>query len=287
MTDNVMLDPSDIFITKEVWDQNTNQDYFLENLINTFKEVKSNGNLKILWSSELECILWEDSKYSPWNEISSSKNKLIPILYRFFSTSSKFIEIDSNLCSKIPNFINDKEIMIIYSKLSEKLLVNQIKFYLYSHKQTDINFISSNKTAYDAPLLRSSICILKLNLNDRIFNSSDFTFIDFIEKYADFIGIRIINKFQFTSAFINKIKRLNNNDILELCERLILRLSYNASQARGCAKIQEEFITANKINEFRIRISPRPTSKRVHFVIENNTIVFKMYYGVGEHDDGL
>jgi hypothetical protein len=50
----------------------------------------------------------------------------------------------------------------------------------------------------------------------------------------------------------------------------------------------DEFIIKNKINEWRIRVTQRPSSTRIHYVVKKDkTVQFLCYYGEGEHDDGL
>jgi hypothetical protein len=108
-----------------------------------------------------------------------------------------------------------------------------------------------------------------------------------IDAYLRHKSLVAMHQFTMTNSFLRKIASLNSDDLLELIDRLALRISYNGQQARECRVLQDEFITSGGVNEFRMRITNRPTSKRVHYIIKNDILEFKNYYGVGEHDDGL
>ena len=61
---------------------------------------------------------------------------------------------------------------------------------------------------------------------------------------------------------------------------------FTSAEAKN-SDLHDEFITKNKINEWRIRVTQRPTSTRIHYKIEDGVIRFLCYYGEGEHDDKL
>lgn len=288
-----MLDPSLVFITTDRWEIEQFRDDYLERMIKTFQEIDNShdNKLKLVWSYKLEEILWSTSKYKPWNELNGG-NSLVPILYKYFRRNIDFLnhkDIESTSTPKLE--IDDVDISTEYYKLTNELIVNYNNFAFFSDT-SEIEFTSNCGINYIPSNCNNCFGICKLNLTNNLFSVEDLetkkkNFSNVINLYITTNNFNLKNDFSFSNSFIRKVASLSSEDLNELIEKLSLRLKYNSGEARACNIIQDEFITANSINEHRIRITHRPTSKRVHYIFNDGKIEFKSYYGIGEHDEGL
>lgn len=94
--------------------------------------------------------------------------------------------------------------------------------------------------------------------------------------------------FEFKKAFVKKLLYVRE-DKLRILELIAKRLSKTTAEAGRDPVLQDENIEGKSNNDKvrRFRITPRPSSKRIHYKFERSMIVFTMFYDAGEHDDGL
>ncbi|MDO6598464.1 hypothetical protein Q4512_16210 [Oceanihabitans sp. 2_MG-2023] len=286
----LMLLPALAFISENDWSQESFKDNYLEIMINAFKEIDNNENLSLIWSNKLEEILWTEPRYKPWGDL-NVRNSLVPIFYKFFVKNVDFISHENVQSTSSPNLEHtNTEILDEYYSISNHLILEEIEFALFNPNYS-IQFETECNQTYSPICCCSNFDILKLQLKPFLFNGSieeskaKLTYV--ISLYLKKNGLIKNNTYCLSSAFMRKVQTLSDLNIIELIDRLSLRISYNGQQARECIILQDEFITTNGINEFRMRITNRPTSKRVHYVINDNVLEFLNYYGVGEHDKRL
>lgn len=291
--DKIMINPSLIFISTDRWEIEDFRDEYLEKMIKIFQEIdKTNDNrLKLIWSYTLEEILWSTPTYKPWSELNGG-NTLVPVLYKYFRKNVDFHNHNEISSTSIPDIeINDINIKSEYYKLTNNLIVKKTKF-AYLTDIESIKFTSDCGIDYLPFMCKNCFEIFKLNLFQNIFSEEDIEkrkqkLIRAIELYSLENERDLKNKILISNSFIKRLYHLNPEDLNDLINILSLRISYTAAEARACKTIQDEFITSKSINEYRIRVTNRPTSKRVHYVFTDDMIEFKHYYGIGEHDDGL
>lgn len=283
--DNVLICPSKIFITEDLWNDESFRENYLIEMMETFEIIDKSKQIKLIWSIDLENKLWENNKYRPWSEYTTTRNQIIPIIYNFFNKNIIYSEINEQICIKTPDFeLNDNDILKIYSQICNEKILSKEDFTLIISKNENY-FISSTEDEYLAEIFKTNFDILKKYL-DKIINSEDVRDVfQTIELYLKSKNLKRLNKYSFSSNFIKKMKKLGNEDLDRLFERLALRLSYTSAEARSCILLRDKYIDED--NGFRMRITNRPTSKRVHYKIEEDSIKFTEYYGIGEHDDGL
>jgi uncharacterized protein YnzC (UPF0291/DUF896 family) len=106
---------------------------------------------------------------------------------------------------------------------------------------------------------------------------------DFI-KLRDYDNADLQFDFEFTKTFKKSIlnERTHREAILE---RMTKKLILTSAEARQDAQLRDEYI--NTVNEYRFRVTQRPTSTRIHYTFEDDVITFLRFYGEGEHDTGL
>jgi len=250
-------------------------------------------NSSFFWSDELETLLWSQPSFPPWRANSDCKNALVPIIYRNFSLNQETIFP----CSFFSEYTITPTLNKIatfeeaFTKLCGTLLGCEKNFsLLLEHNQNDQTYLYKN-----------SLLKLEKNIDGKSdiyqwLNQSEFLTKIWPKNISDNCMFKDIIKhclnkkntlydFEFEDAFIRSIVDIENRYKKKMIENIALRLQLTTSEARANGSLQEEDIGDNVI---RIRITPRPTSSRIHFkFINSRKIKFLMFYGPGEHDDGL
>ncbi len=285
----IMITPSLAFISDSIWSKQGFKDQYFEKMINSLREIDADENLRLIWTYKLEEILWTEPRYKPWSEL-KEKNTLVPIFYKFFSTNCEYIE-HSNIEANSNPIISheDQDVQCEYHRIFNYLIDNKIDFALYELIVTTI-ITSNSGIAYKPIHCSCSYDIRSINIENHL--NSDISkrgeiLTHIISLYIEANNLKKVNHYSFTPKFLNKFCSLTGIEMKQIIERLALRISYSSLESRKCRLLQDEYIDAHGVDEFRMRISNWPTSKRVHYIINENEIVFQQYYGEGEHDDGL
>jgi hypothetical protein len=95
-------------------------------------------------------------------------------------------------------------------------------------------------------------------------------------------------EFDFSKTFVKKLSSTQESR-LRILELIAKRLSKTTAESGRDPVLQDENVEGRSDNakERRFRVTPRPSSKRIHYNFEGSKIVFIMFYDSGEHDDGL
>ena len=246
----------------------------------------------------MQINLVEQPNKHPWYQ-SDLRNSLIPIIHQKFYSRQKYLQSHSDMCEIHPafNFIFDEDIHNNFLKLIRTLIDNEINFYL----------CVGNENKLSVPNNYTFQCNCNSQLSPVLINECDDWLhqIDVLEKYypkniSDFESnlskaIGILNKinfsdkpilydYKFTDQFKREVIRVNNHKaeiLLAITKKLIL----TANESRHDRDLQDEYITQKK--EYRIRVTGRPYSKRINYILDENKIQFIHYYDEGEHDKGL
>ena len=92
------------------------------------------------------------------------------------------------------------------------------------------------------------------------------------------------NEYQFSNSFLRDLIKTQ-----KYYERIVnsvaKRLTLTAMEASRDPHLQDEYLTQS--NEHRFRVTPRPSSTRIHYDYVMGSLRFLRFYGEGEHDDGL
>lgn len=94
------------------------------------------------------------------------------------------------------------------------------------------------------------------------------------------------DNFDFSTPFLKKLSN-TTEDKLRIMEMIAKRLSKTTAEAGRDPVLQDESIGGKTSLVRRFRVTPRPSSKRIHYKFEDRKIIFTMFYDAGEHDDGL
>ncbi|NJN78184.1 MAG: hypothetical protein HC803_07515 [Saprospiraceae bacterium] len=106
----------------------------------------------------------------------------------------------------------------------------------------------------------------------------------------DFIKLRDYDDadFEFDFEFTRNFKRSILNERTHckaILERMTKKLVLTVAESRQDAQLRDEYI--DKVEEYRFRVTGRPSSTRIHYTFEDDVITFLRFYGDGEHDEGL
>jgi hypothetical protein len=281
--------PSLVFISEDEWKVSGFQDSYLKTMIDAFNQIQK-SNLNVIWSEKLEELLWISPHYKPWSSL-SQRNSLVPVFYKMFRKNIELINHSNEKSSSIPNIEHkDKVILDEFYSILNQLIVDGIDYSLFK-SDNQHQFLSKCRKEYIPKSCNSCFDILKLNLKLNLFEGTIIEQINNLKQIIDIYlsdsNIEKLNTYNFSNTFIKRIKTINDKDLITLIQRISLRIGYTSQESRACTTLRDEFITTNGINEHRIRISNRPTSIRVHYIIKENTLEFLNYYGNGEHDDRL
>lgn len=119
--------------------------------------------------------------------------------------------------------------------------------------------------------------------SDKDASSNLYSIINFFNK-RDFDNTSFLYSFTFRPSFIKSL--MNYKEYGErIINQIVRRMHMTLSEAQANISIHDEYIQQNK--ERRFRITGRPTSTRIHYLLSNKTIEFVRFYGPGEHDKGL
>jgi hypothetical protein len=106
-----------------------------------------------------------------------------------------------------------------------------------------------------------------------------------IVRIRDFNSSPFLYEFEFDPRFINELVAIKSYKI-EIIHQIVKRLISTKRQAAQDASLQDEYLKGKC--EYRFRVTPRPSSARIHYTYDQSgTIIFLCYYGAGHHDDGL
>jgi hypothetical protein len=298
---NAILDPTFIFISEEDWFDQKKQDTFLTQLLTTLEYIGTYQIGKIWWSDELEDILlamMSEPNQHPWFS-GDSKNPSIAILYYNFNHLIEIVAIDEIETTITPTLqaIDGLDLVDSYfKKLAHGLILQEQEFYfcvgIPNQLSVDKKYLFSCQCHNNyAPDLISKATDL-LQYTDVVSLFFPHNFEDFDEKFKNGLELlrlqkyeehSLIHPYEFTKQFQKSViyrRTLREDIFLAILKRLI----YNAAEAQN-SDLQDEYVIKSK--QHRIRVTGRPTSTRIHYSIEDNKIIFKRYYGEGEHDDGL
>jgi hypothetical protein len=101
----------------------------------------------------------------------------------------------------------------------------------------------------------------------------------------DFPASDLLYDYSFADRFLEDLAK-ETKYRAQVFNRIAKRLTMTAASARADGQLQDEFLSGR--NEYRFRVTPRPSSTRIHYNVgAHNHLTFLRFYGEGAHDDGL
>jgi hypothetical protein len=295
---DAIFEPALLFISDSDWADEEKRDFFLDSLICHLENIHKYDICQILWSHELLISLLQEPTNHPWHQ-SDLKNSLIPVIHKYFFSRHKIIQSHDEACEISPDIQNnffDQSIFHIFLKLIHTLLdTNQLFYFCIIKNQTHNQSYEFNcKCGNSLSPIIIRHCGEWLSIVDvveRFFPVNLFDFdsnlrcaMDLIRKVS-YQNRPILHDYKFSNHFKRDV--INASRFKDKILKIItLKLILSGTEAQRNRSLNQEFIDQRK--EYRIRVTNRPHSTRIHFLVEeSNRIVFLRYYDVGQHDCGL
>lgn len=303
---NTLFEPSLLFISEADWYDEEKQDAFLEHLINHLDLIDEYDMCKIWWTDELQNILVGNPNMHPWFQSDLRNPLVVAIHQKFYQRVENVFEFDT-ICTISPSLTityTNQDAHTHFLKLAHTLIDFKEPSYLCVGTQnrlnTDENYTFNCKqlACHDNELV--PILINKahnwLQYIDVVGQFFPTTIEEFNDKFED--GLALIKKtmfggkpYLFSFEFTNKFKKsiINRTTFQEsIFIAIVKKLTSTGLESKN-SDLEDEFIVNNKkkIAEWRMRVTQRPSSTRIHYTVADNKITFLCYYGEGEHDDRL
>ncbi len=256
---------------------------------------------KIYWTDELEEFLWNSPQLPPWRLDRDWKLRIVPIIYNKLKNYLENINYNDKItiCSVEPEMTysyGKREIFESFLKLLHYILEKREEIFLSIGLENQLidnkycfscdchtyklrpELINSPDDWWEHIDLENNYCPANCNEMNKFRIALD------IERKRSYPGKEFRYNYEFDSNFIKDIidTRRHRDKILK---SLVIRLISTRQEAALNPHLQDEYIDSKR--EYRFRVTPRPASTRIHYIIDRQTLHFKRYYDEGEHDAGL
>lgn len=293
-----------LFATQEDWNRQDKQDAFLEHLLNHLLIIQEYQHSRVFWSDGLETLLWAEPQQHPWFG-SDLRNPIILTIFQYFSSNVESLGdlevenadspqahfqalLDFLLDAKESFFFctseSNAEDTIAFSRSDEEepyhptIIRKPLEWF---HQLNAVDYYPSSLELFETELLKGLKVVKYQKYLDLIHSKEDALREDLLDLERNLF----VYGYAFERGFIKKLLGVtltrHKEAILEkMTDKLMLLPTDAGFNALGDEKLKGQDL-------YRFRITPRPTSTRMHYALDQNTIVFTAYYGEGEHDDGL
>jgi hypothetical protein len=298
---NAVFEPSLLFISDADWYDEEKQDAFLAHLLDHLDMIDTFDAAKIWWTDELQEVLVGSPNMHPWFQ-SDQRNPLIVTIHRAFYNRLEYTLAYDEICEINPNLnvtYTNQDAQEQFLKLVHNLIDGKENFHFCVGVQNAL--IPPNSYTFSCNCHEKNLIPNLLNnANDwlsyidvsRFFPKTIEVFDTQFEKGMDLVKKKLFPEkrylfdFEFTKNFKKSIigRTRFQEDIFIAVVRKLTSTSLEAANS----DLHDEQIGKKNLNKWRIRVTQRPSSTRIQYVVtEEGRIRFLQYYGEGEHDDGL
>jgi len=294
-----VLEPSVLSIEEDEWFHEESRDNYLEHFNTILTCISNDRNISLAWCEKIDELIWSFPQRPPWKRDRIWANTIIPIIYERVQKNAVYIDDPENIlpCSIIPPINCDREEMYavfldVLGSLNDNCRKILIAFGLKNIPPEDHAFKIEENDLQPTPILMTG----EVDFLNQIDVVSEYwpDGSDDSERLKKGISIILkrgygldnpVHDFQFSQRFLRKLSS-TGVDRLRILNTIARRLTMNTSDAGRDGSLQDEGLEG-RAGIRRFRITPRPSSKRIHYEFTNSGVEFLMFYDVGEHDDGL
>ncbi|WP_318466619.1 hypothetical protein [Photobacterium leiognathi] len=292
-----LLEPSLLSISEEDWYCECSRDEYLEHFNSIMNCINDSSNIKLAWNDLYDDLFWTSPQKRPWKMDRYWSNTIIPIIYEKLQKNAIHQDLGEELCEVEPKINCEREdLYSIFCKLIPQLnSEGKDSLICFGSKNIPIKphefFVSGEKIEPTPRMFYSENCFLSLiDIESELWptgndDNESFKKAINIKIARDLCNQKILYDFCFSQKFLKKISKVNI-DRDKIITAIARRLIMNTSDAGRDGCLQDENIEGQESIR-RLRVTPRPSSKRIHYKNSPNKIEFLMFYDVGEHDDGL
>lgn len=291
---NIVLDPSILFATDDIWKNEEKRDNFIKTLLDLLDYI-DNSEMKIFWNDNMELYLW-CNKFLPWIQDKDFYKQSIVTISKKLHNNILILEDNYTPAKCNPNFIfefNNIEILNEFLSIIHAIIHKEINIFLCVSNCNDKIFkftCKCNNYELFPRIIKHSKDFVSLEE----YIQQQWVYIN-CNKFVNMINyihsnyILSENKFVYTisvsKSFIKDLKNEIRSPVqCQIIKQIIKKLTMNYRDSQEDATLQDEMVDKN---EWRFRVSSRPTSRRIHYTFKNNHIELTHYYQEGEHDFGL
>lgn len=292
-----LLEPSLLFVTEATWKNEELRDEYLQHFSSIISSIDNNDEIDIAWTALMDELMWESPQQLPWIQDKTWSRCLIPIIYKKLSTNVDYINPSSTICTVTPSFIVERyDFYSEFCKLIPELYSsNYIPYICLGQSNIPSKawvFEIDNAAVSPSPkYIISGDCFFKEIVIENDMWPANVEGTDLFKQAVlfkikrDFENKTVLYNFDFSSAFIKVISKVNN-DRDKILTSVARRLILNSFEAGKDPCLQDEALEGKK-KERRLRVTPRPSSKRIHYEKDNSNLLFTAFFDAGEHDKGL
>ncbi len=297
---SAVLDPSIFHITETDWLNTDKRNAFLNHLFESLTAIDQYRIAEILWSKELEICLWSTPQTPPWRKDKDWSNALLPPIYLLLQRNKKDIDLGGGQspCSVQPH-------MEFVHQYAGNCFLTLMHSFIKSQEQIFLCLGLPNIRPTNRRYLFScTCCSLPLSPNLVCSPTDWFNYIDIASEYwpssetesdkllsalnmvrlKEFDAKPFLYEFQFSPDFISGLSG-THSDKSRILRQIVKRLILTRQDAARDPTLKDEYLEEQKVSRFRV--TPRPTSIRIHYQYETGHIYFLSFYDVGQHDESL
>jgi len=294
-----LLEPSLLSVSESTWRDEELRDEYLQHFFDIISSIDDKDGMNIAWTDLMDELMWESPQRLPWKKDKIWSQSLIPFIYKKLSSNADYISPSSGICTITPKLVVDRnDFYDEFCKLIPELYsFDFVPFICLGQSNIPSKAwafnMGSSLVSPSPHFIMSKDCFLK-NINierDMWPTSSDdaelFKSAVLLKIKRDLEDKTVLYDFSFSKGFIkiiSKVREDRDKILISVARRLIL----NSYEAGRDPCLQDEALEGKgKNKERRLRVTPRPSSKRIHYEKDNRELLFIVFYDAGEHDKGL
>lgn len=292
-----VLEPSLFSMSEGDWEDVRIRDEKLSLFLDIVSSIDQIDSWRIAWSDVVEGCIWRDPSSRPWRRCRSWSNTIMPVIAKKFLVNVDRFETGRNgeVASNPEMHFHDEDmgrsffnLMVAISGMDDELFVCYgLDNYHPKKFSFHLDGLPFPKRIGDVYSRRDILNGLSIEENYWPRSAADKELFSFGVRFVlerDYNITSECQEFYFSDAFIEKIVAVATRRD-KVFGSIARRISMSSAEAGRDPQLQDEALIGRTAIR-RFRVTQRPSSNRIHYEF-NNGMHFIMYYGDGEHDDGL
>jgi hypothetical protein len=292
---DALLDPQVFVTSDDIWDCKESRALFLDYLDRHLDFIDYIGVAHILWCDEFDARLWTHPQPPPWRKSREWDIRMTQILYRNLTKHCRKLDISQVYPGKsAPSMhcfcsVSHDIFLRLVTAVFRNALTPHFCPSVENIEEEDHLFRPDEDTSWTRfkEVRRPEDWPKKIEPTAMFwpaYRNDAGLFLKCLQLVAlsKDIPPQNLQKHSFTQRFLTDL--ITTSRRKRVAEMIVLRLSLSVQEAARDPQLQDEQLAGG---ERRFRVSPRPSSLRIHYEIQKNEIVFLRFFDEGHHDDGL
>lgn len=288
---NAVVNPDLFLLEQDQLNDEIKRDSCLETVIDLFRCIEESKETGIYWDVDYEFLIWDDAKSITKISDPNFRRRFNQKLYKLLVNNK--IEVEDSIIYDPCEIQNAESPCEETMRMMHYCLDRNERVYYLTNKPLSTNvyfYCEHENKMYPRIVLNENEFITKQELIDMYWPtndsnaSSDLCYIINHFNKRDYGDSHFLYSFTFKTSFVKSLIEYKEYGE-RIIDQIVKRLHMSLSEAQANKSIHDEYIQQNK--ERRFRVTGRPTSTRIHYLLNKKTIEFLRFYGPGEHDKGL